>query len=207
MLASGGAGQPVPFGQPHPKTDIVRTEAGLHVTSVLRTVTDLTAVLSLPAAVCVLDAALHQHLVTRDQLDAAVTARRGTPGVKVLAAAVAVADARAESPHETLTRLLFMPVLPDLEPQVTLHDQQGRHVARFDLADRRRRLAVESDGVAGHAGPAMVLEDRRRDDRAEGLGWWTERIGWYDVRRRPEQTAARVLRRARILDARRGGVA
>ncbi|MBW3638623.1 MAG: hypothetical protein KY451_02020 [Actinobacteria bacterium] len=111
-----------------------------------------------------------------------------------------MADRLAGGPSETLTRLLLTPVLPDLEPQVQLFDDRSRLVARFDLGDRTRRLAVESDGKAAHSGAAMVAKDRRRDDRTELYGWWTERVTWFDVRRLREQTVARVLRRAHLLD-------
>lgn len=76
-----------------------------------------------------------------------------------------------------------------------LHDGSGRVVARFDLADRGRRLAA-------HAGSAVVVKDRARDLRTERLGWWTERVSWFDVRRRQEQTRRRVLERAAWPDAR-----
>jgi very-short-patch-repair endonuclease len=95
---------------------------------------------------------------------------------------VALADARAESPPETLARLLLRPQLPGLEPQVELFDQTARIVARFDLGDRRVRLAVEADGKVAHAGAAMVAKDRRRDRRTEALGWHTERVTWWELR-------------------------
>lgn len=177
--------------------DVVRTPSGLSVTSALRTLVDCCSLLTQEAAVCALDHALHRGDVQAAELDAAVAAARGRPGAVALTAAAALADGRAESPFETLTRLVLLPVLPGLEPQVELRDPAGWLIARFDLADRRRRLAVESDGQTGHAGPQMVARDRRRDERAEDLGWHTERFTWYDVRCRPEQVRARVLRRAR----------
>ena len=183
--------------------DLSRTASGLILTSPLQTLVDLPGVLTIPATVCALDDALHRGLITTAALAAAVADRTGRPGVDRLSTAVALADGRAESPAETLTRLLLLPALPDLEPQVKLRDRSGRLVARFDLGDRLRRLAVESDGRAGHEGSTMVAKDRRRDDCTEQYGWWTERVTWFDVRRRQEQTLARVLRRAALLDARR----
>lgn len=181
--------------------DLTRTPSGLVVTSPLRTLVDLSRSLSAEAAVCAVDDALHRGLVRPDQLVEA-GARHGAPGSVALQRAASLADGRAESPAETLTRLVLRPVLPALEPQVQLHDRSGRVVARFDLGDRDRRLAVESDGRTAHAGTAMVVKDRARDLRAERLGWWTERVSWYDVRRRQEQTRRRVLERAAWLDAR-----
>lgn len=180
--------------------DIVRTGGGCFVTSPLRTLVDCCALLAPEAAVCALDHALHRGLVTRSRLDEAVAVRHGLPGSAGLRTAVGRSDARAESPVETLTRLLLLPVLPTLEPQVELCDEHGRVVARFDLADRTRKLAVESDGKAAHSGPAMVAKDRARDRRTERYGWWTERVTWYDARRRQAETVERVVARAHRLD-------
>ena len=184
------------------RADLARTSSGVVVMSVLRTLADLTGLLTMQAAVCAIDDALHRRLVTAEQLTAAVTAQAGRPGSARLSEAVALSDGRAESAHETLTRLLLLPALPGLEPQVRLRDSRGDVIARFDLGDPERRLAVESDGRAGHAGSAMVAKDRRRDARTEKHGWWTERVTWFEVRRLPDQTKARVLRRAALLDAR-----
>jgi len=181
--------------------DMVKTQSGLWITAPLRTLVDCVGLLRPEAAVCALDGALHAGVVTATDLTAAVARLSGTPGCRRVASAVSVADGRAEAPPETLTRLLLLPVLPSLEPQVELFDQQGRLVARFDLGDRKRRLAVESDGKAAHSGPAMVAKDRRRDDRIEPYGWWTERVTWYEVRRQQTQTVRRILRRAERLGA------
>lgn len=177
-------------------SEMVKTQSGLWVTSPLRTLVDCVGLLTREAAVCALDSALHAQVVTASDLTAAVVGLAGTPGCRRLAAAVSLADGRAEAPSESLTRLLLLPVLPTLEPQVRLFDSRGSIVARFDLGDRARRLAVESDGTAAHSGPAMVAKDRRRDDRIEPYGWWTERVTWYEVRRQQTQTVRRVLRRA-----------
>ena len=182
--------------------DLTRTVSGLVVTTPLRTLIDLAGLLTADATVCALDDALHRRLVQPGQLAEAVSARHRGPGAAALPDLVSLADGRAESPGETLTRLVLRPVLPALEPQVELCDETGRVVARFDLGDRGRRLAVESDGRTAHAGTAMVARDRARDLRSERLGWWTERVSWYDVRCRQEQTRRRVLERAAWLDAR-----
>lgn len=161
-----------------------------------------TAVLSHEALVCALDAALHRGL-----LDAAVLgellARYGpVPGSATLRRAVNAADARAESPLETLGRLALLPVLPDLEPQVRIRGSSGLVIARVDLGDRRRRLAVEGDGRSAHR--AMAADDHRRDRRIGAYGWQTERYTWADVRPDPGRLRRRVVAAAAAIDAARG---
>jgi hypothetical protein len=149
------------------------------------------AVLTQESLVCALDAALRRQRVTLDELDWPARTRHALP----LARAAALADGRAESPLETLGRLALVPVLPDLEPQLEVCDDSGRLLARVDLADRRRRLAVEGDGRSTHTG--MAADDHRRDRRIAAYGWATERFTWWDVRRQPEALRQRVLAAAR----------
>jgi hypothetical protein len=171
--------------------DVSRRASGLVVTSPLRTLFDCASLLSHEALVCALDDALHRNVVTLDGLLAYAEEHRGSAGVPAFRAAVARADGRAESPHETLVRLLLLPVLPALEPQLELYER-GQLIARFDLADELARFAVEADGRLGHAG-AMVAKDRRRDRRTTRLGWHTERVTWFEVRREASATRTRIV--------------
>ena len=182
--------------------DIVRRASGLYVMSPLRTLVDCVRLLSYEAAVCAMDDALHRQLVTRAELERAVQARSGAPGVATWRRAVGDADGRAEAPTETLARLLLKPLLPGLEPQVELLDR-GTLVARFDLGDEDLRLAVETDGRAGHSGEAMVAKDRKRDRRTGMFGWWTERATWWDLRKEQRQFVSRVVGEAERLRAAR----
>lgn len=164
--------------------DVRRLPSGLVLTSPLRTIVDLARLVPHDALVCVLDAALHRGLVTKEALAEQVEVRRGREGGPALAAAVRVADGRAEAPTETLARLLLLPVLPGLEPQVQLLDRGARVVARFDLGDRAVRFAVEADGKRGHAGTAMVARDRRRDRASRARGCLTPAAAHHPYVRR-----------------------
>ena len=172
--------------------DLIRLPSGVWVTSPLRTLVDCAGLLASDALVCALDAAMHHRLVTPQDLDAAVRDRAGRAHSLALEAAVRLADRRAESPPETLARLLLQPALPGLEPQVELLDEVGRTLARFDLGDRSVRLAVECDGKVAHAGAAMVAKDRRRDRRTEAHGWRTERLTWFELRRQQPAVVRRI---------------
>lgn len=173
--------------------DLVRLPSGLWLTSPARTLVDCARLLNHEALVCALDDALHRALVLSAPLRELADARKGDEGAPALRRAVDLADGRAEAPSETLARLVLLPVLPDLRPQVTLYDAAGRLVARFDLGDEQVRLAVEMDGRVGHAGEQMVAKDYRRDRRTGGCGWWTERATWFDVRCRRDELRARVV--------------
>lgn len=150
-------------------------------------------VLGHEALVCALDAALHRGLLTGERLQQFLVDSERRRHLPALRQAVAAADGRAESPAETLCRLLLLPHLPGLVPQVRLRGRHGRIVARFDLADEQLRLAVEADGRRGHAGEQMAAKDRQRDAASSALGWTTERCTWFELRRRRPQLLAQVL--------------
>jgi hypothetical protein len=176
--------------------DLVGLASGLWLTSPLRTLIDCRLLLRPDAFVCVLDDALHRGLVSEAALAGACARIRTWRGAPAFRRAVGLADGRAESPGETLTRLVLRPVLPGLVPQVELFDEAVRPLARFDLADEDLRLAVELDGRLGHEGAAMVAKDRGRDRATEARGWVTERVTWFEVRRRQQALQRRVLARA-----------
>lgn len=169
-----------------------------------RALPGLAATLSFEALVCLLDAALHTGVIDLPRLDAVLKAQAGRRRCRVLRQAVALADGRAEAPSETLARLLLLPVLPGLVPQVELFDSAMRAIARFDLADEELRLAIEADGVRGHAGAQMVAKDRRRDSRTRRFGWITQRCTWWELRCRQDELRARVLATADRIRRRRG---
>ena len=175
--------------------DVARLSSGLILTAALRTLFDCATLLTREALVCAMDDALHRKLVTGSELEAYELGHRWWAGAPAFRAARALADGRSESPHETLVRLLLLPHIPSLTPQVELR-QRGRLVARFDLADEDASFAVEADGKAGHAG-AMVAKDQQRDRRTGSVGWHTERVTWFNARREQDETVARVVQEYR----------
>lgn len=172
--------------------EFVRRPGGLWVTSPARTLVDCAGLLTHEALICALDSALHREPDLLPKLVLAADRHRAV-GAPALRRGLARTDGRAESAAETLARLILLPALPGLCPQVRLFDNAARLVARFDLGDEEIRLCVESDGQAGHAGERMVAKDQRRDLRTKSFGWWTERATWYDLRRRQDEFRARVV--------------
>lgn len=172
---------------------------GIPVLSLHRTLVDLADLLRPDALVCALDAVLYDGRVTRAVLDALAGDRRWCRGAPALREAVRLSDGGAESPHETLTRLLLKPHLPGLRSQVELFDHAMRPIARLDLGDEDLKLGVESDGAAYHRGRAA--EDRQRDYRT---GWTIERCSWFETRCRQTELTKRVVGTADKLRRRAG---
>lgn len=173
--------------------EIVQHDSGLWVPSPLRTALDCCVLLPFEAAVCVMDNGLQRTQFTEADLAAALALRAGHAGVALQQAVVAAADGRSEAPTETLLRLLLKPDWPDLEPQVTLYDERGVPLRRYDLGDRAIRFGGEADGKIAHAGSLMAARDHAKDRLGRAFGWSTERATWFDVRRQQEATRTRFL--------------
>ncbi len=166
--------------------------AGLRVTSPRRTADHLGRRLPLVDAVIALDALVRVgRFAPADLLHGAVGAR----GCRRLRDAVALADARAESPMETRLRvLLVLAGLPAPVPQFRVRDRSGVVRARVDLAYPDARLALEYDG-AHHFDARHGRSDRRRDLQLDDLGWCTMRFVDTDLLATPHETVRRVRRR------------
>jgi len=167
------------------------TRAGdLRVTSPARTVIDLARRRGFRDGVVAADSALHQGLTDAAELSSVVRDCTRWPGIVTARAAVAFADAAAESALESLSRIMF--VEQDL-PMPSLQERVGAYRVDF-LWDGR--VVGEADGAKKYDGsnPAALLDEKRRQEALEDLGLVVVRWGWDDVVRRPAVTAARIRR-------------
>lgn len=78
-----------------------------------------------------------------------------------------------------------------LRPQVTI--QEPHFLARVDLADEYRRLALEADSHEFHAGRAAFARDCRRYNQLVAHGWLVLRFSWEDVLLQPGEVAETLL--------------
>jgi len=168
----------------------VTTLRGLRHTTALRTAVDVARWEPLAEAVVVLDMLLARGLVSTDALRERVAVLAPGPGTRRAQRATGLADARAESPQESRTRVLLVGAGFDVVPQYEVHDGGGRWVARVDLALVALRIAVEYDG-AWHAGRDQFSRDRARLNRLTAAGWLVLHLTAADLRR-PEEVVARL---------------
>lgn len=155
-------------------------------TTLARTVDDLACLLAPDDLVCLLDCALRSGW--RPGPSSSRSQRK-------LRAALALSDARSESPFETRLRLLL--VRAGLAPetlQLEVLDAAGRVYARLDMAWPSVKLAVEADGRAHHDAPQALYRDRIRANDLELAGWTILRFTWADLHRRPAWVIAQVRR-------------
>lgn len=159
---------------------------GYPVTSLARTVVDCASTLPVEGGLVVADSALRRGLDPAD-LDAVLHARAGSRGIARAREVVGMADGRAASPGETLTRwALSSGGLPGAVPQVEVRTRRG--VFRLDLGWPERRVGLEFDGFVKYSGafgstaPEAVFAEKQRQDALEDEGWRVLRVTWGDLR-------------------------
>ena len=157
---------------------------GVPVTTVARTLVDL-ARHDRRDAIMAGDAALRELQVDCGQLRSALDGAVGWPGVRQAREVLGLLDPRAESPLESLTRLvLHDDGFPAPELQVWLGAD------RVDMLFVAQRLVLEIDGRdkygGGWSGDEETVRDplwkeKRRERRLRALNYRVERVTWDEV--------------------------
>jgi len=185
---------------------------GHRVTSVARTVIDVARTRSFEEGVVVADSALHQGLVTREELMTAVNRAPRRAGMRLASRVVRFADAGAESVGESRSRVLMsyerIPV-PQVQFRITVGD--GASVAVSDFGWKEFGTVGEFDGaekygrllVPGERAGDKVFQEKRREDLIRDTGLQVVRWTWDDLDQ-PKNLADRI-RRALDRGLRSGG--
>ena len=146
---------------------------GVRVTTALRTALDLARTRSRARGIAALDALLRTKEFGHEDMLREIQRFKGFRGVVRLRSLAPLADPRAESPAESVMRLLWLDAgLPAPSLQVPVCDDDGWQVYRLDLGLPEIRYAAEYDGVAWHSSPAQRARDRRR------RAWLRDERGW-----------------------------
>ena len=154
---------------------------GIAITTVLRTLFDLSRSLPLAEAVASVDSALRQQLVTLEELAEELRRLPAAPGRRRVARVLDLVDPSSGSVLESLCRVLMGEA--GLPRPFTQYDvrHRGRWVGRVDFAWRDLRVIVETDGFAFHSDRASYRKDRRRHNALQLAGWQVLRFSWEDV--------------------------
>ncbi len=152
-----------------------------------------------PASALVLvDAALHSGNTDVEELRRVgehFAHVKGSPAVRT---ALALADPKAESPGESLTRwLCHVFRLPMPDSQVEIVDASGRLIGRVDFAWEEFRHVVEFDGKIKYGRgfdpkktpEQIVMDERARETAICRQRWGMTRLVWSQVHPPAEATA------------------
>jgi hypothetical protein len=192
-----------------PTTEIV---AGLPVTGLARTAMDLAREHGYECGAAAADRAMRWGVI-RDDFDEVTDHMKSWPGVTRARHAAAVADPGADTPGETLTRLMLLELgigIPETQFPVPVSKgvawcdlRIGRHLVEFD---GRRKYLSPADGGDADRPPADIVWDekvRERDVTAHGLG--LSRVFWDDCLGRARLETMDRLRREYDATVRRFG--
>ena len=173
-----------------------RTQVGgLPVTTLPRTVADCAMTSSPAEGLVIVDAALRAGL-NLAEVSTLLEERVGCRGVRLARELLACADAGAESPGESCTRLIVLAAgLPRPTTQLEVRTHLGRF--RADMGWEAWRLLIEYDGRSKYAGAEQetFMREKRRADALMEAGWRLVRVTKEDLRS-PEMLVARVRRAA-----------
>lgn len=175
--------------------DEIVVRDGIKMTSVARSLIDFARSAPAASAVIALDSALHQKLVTSEQLVLAyrrIHRHRGAPAAR---RALLAADGRSESVGETRTRLAFTVMgLPSPDLQVSIYDEAGKFVGRTDFGFSGMAILVEFDGVVKYSAVdrdprQSVIAEKVREDALRQLGYVVVRLVWTELADLPKLLA------------------
>jgi very-short-patch-repair endonuclease len=161
------------------------------VTDHVRTLLDVARTAPLPISLPIIDAALHQQPWLLEPLKAEANCRGGERGISRAQRAIHLASPEAESPLETLLRLLILLAgLPASDTQVEVRTPRKTYYA--DLGYREQRLLLEADGRKHHSEWKKVSDDMVRHNAMVGAGWRVLRFTWSQIMYQPELVIAAI---------------
>jgi len=163
----------------------------LHVTTAARTVIDLARTLPFADAVVIADSALRAEKATKTELGSVLKACPSWPGVKQARRVVEFADERAESPLESVARVVFAQFgldPPDL--QSTIFTPAGAF--RVDFLWTRHQVVVEADGLLKYKDGSDAISQFERDRHLRDAGYKVVHFTWKELFETPEIVIRRI---------------
>jgi predicted transcriptional regulator of viral defense system len=161
--------------------DIVLVD-GTAVTAPARTVVDLARHRAVGTSVAAIDAALHRGLTNLDELADVLQFCSNWPGIRRAHRAVRLADGRAESPLESVSRLVIAWLkLPPPEPQKWIRDPSGHKLGRLDFYWDELGVGGEADGRAKYTDNDVLTAEKDRQEAIEDLNMPIARWGWRHI--------------------------
>ncbi len=180
---------------------------GIRLTSLARTLVDVACTEGARPGVVMADHALRlsrDPARLRREIDAAIAQMGGCTGVGNARRMAALADLAAESPGESLSRLVLREQgVPEPQLQFRLRvplPGGGWSDFRTDFGWERQRVVGEFDGKAkyerylgqGETPGDSVFREKQREDAIRRADWWVERWTWDDLVNRPSMLGRRL---------------
>ncbi len=164
------------------RADVLRLDEtevidGVRVTTPARTAFDLGRRGRFASALETVDALCNATSLSPGAVALLAEDHRGSRGIVQMRQVLDIADAGAESPQESRTRLLISNAgLPRPQTQIQVRDTAGKVFARVDIGWNKWKVGVEYDGEHHWFDESQRAWDIERTQRLEHLGWRIVRI-------------------------------
>lgn len=163
------------------------------VTTPARTAFDIGRRLPLTEAVQRIDALMHATDIKAVDIEAVIDRHPGVRGLAQLRRTLQLVDGGAESPYESLTRLLLVQAgFPVPQTQIPVIDDFGAVFARVDMGWPRYLVGVEFDGTQHWTNSRQRSWDIDRAAELSALGWTIVRVSSGMLHNTPQVVLARV---------------
>ena len=163
----------------------------LPLTTTARTVIDLARTLPFTDAVVVADSALREEKATKPELGKVLDICAQWPGVKQARRVVEFADERAESPLESVARVIFdQSGLDSPELQATVLTPSDAF--RVDFHWRAHKVIAEADGLSKYGDRGAAIQQLERDRRLRDAGFRVVHFTWKELFGTPELVLGRI---------------
>jgi very-short-patch-repair endonuclease len=177
--------------------DHVTTALGVPVTTIARTVMDISRTTGYMEGVVAADSALRDHVAIKVEFAVILEDCAQWRGIVRAREVLHFADGRAESALESVARVRFAQFrLPPPGLQVNIRGARG-FIGRADFCWDEYRTIAEADGALKYQeqGRDRARAQLARDENFHDAGWGTFHFTWREIYHEPEPTIDR-LRRA-----------
>lgn len=188
--------RPPPLISVHTETLLfgeTQTISGMPTTTPARTAFDLGRRLRLKEGVQRIDALMNATDVKVTDVQAVIAGHPGVGGLRQLRKTLQFVDGGAESPYESLTRLLLVQAgFPRPQTQIPVYNKYGDVIARIDMGWEEWLVGVDFEGAHHWTDPKQREWDLERYALLSEHGWVDVRLSARTLHKNPRVFLDRV---------------
>lgn len=187
---------------PHPLADEQMREGDIPTTTPSRTIVDVAGIVAGAALSRTIEQAAVRRILNVSEIDRILAGPRRVGSRQLRAILVDWRRYRPGAHLRSRMEARLLPMLsrrelpfPECNAKITLEGE----TFEVDFLWREQKVVVETDGRAFHDNPSAAARDSHRNRVFARAGYSIPRLGWEDLRDRPEAIIAEIARLLRTL--------